>query len=89
MLSEVATGGLWPDLVFLLDMDPRRAQQRGGGGSDRFETLDMDFHMRVRAGYLELAAVDPERWIVVDADRPPPDVRHDVAALVADRLGWS
>ena len=88
-LSEVATGGLWPDLVVLLDMDPQRARERGGGGSDRFEALGMDFHMRVRAGYLELAAADPARWVVIDADRPPSDVRGDIAALVAERLGWA
>ena len=89
LLSEVATGGLWPDLVVLLDMDPQRARDRGGGGSDRFEALGMDFHARVRAGYLELAAADTERWVVVDADRPAPDVRDDIAALLAERLGWS
>lgn len=88
-LSEVATGGLWPDLVVLLDMDPQRARARAGGGSDRFEALGMDFHLRVRAGYLELAAADPARWAVIDADRPARDVRDDIAALVADRLGWS
>ena len=89
MLSEVATGGLWPDLIVLLDMDPQRARDRGTGGADRFETLGMDFHMRVRAGYLELAAADPECWVVVDADRSSTEVRDDIAALVADRLGWS
>lgn len=89
MLSEVATGGLWPDLVVLLDMDPQRALDRSGGGSDRFEALGMDFHVRVRAGYLELAAADPERWAILDADRPATEVRDDIAALVADRLGWS
>lgn len=88
-LSEVATGGLWPDLVVLLDMDPQRARARAGGGSDRFEALGMDFHLRVRAGYLELAAADPARWAVIDADRSARDVRDDIAALVADRLGWS
>lgn len=89
MLSEVATGGLWPDLVVLLDMDPQRARDRGGGGSDRFEALGMDFHMRVRAGYLALAAADPERWTVVDADRSAAEVRDDIAAVVAERLGWA
>ena len=88
-LSEVATGGLWPDLIILMDMDPERARSRGGGGSDRFEALGMDFHRRVREGYLDLAAADPEHWAVVDADRPAPVVRDDIAALVADRLGWT
>ena len=88
-LSEGATGGLWPDLIILMDMDPQRARSRGGGGSDRFEALGMDFHRRVREGYLDLAAADPERWAVVDADRPAPVVRDDIAALVADRLGWT
>ena len=88
-LSEVATGGLWPDLIILMDMDPERARSRGGGGSDRFEALGMDFHRRVREGYLDLAAADPEHWVVVDADRPAPVVRDDIAALVADRLKWT
>ena len=89
LLSEVATGGLWPDLIILLDMDPQRARARGAGGSDRFEALGMDFHRRVRAGYLELASADPARWAVVDADRSPAEVRDGIAALVAERLGWA
>lgn len=89
LLSEIATGGLWPDLIILLDMDPQRARARGAGGSDRFEAMGMDFHRRVRAGYLELASADPARWGVVDADRSPAEVRDDVAALVAERLGWA
>ena len=88
MLSEVAAGGLWPDLVILLDMDPQRARGRGGG-EDRFESLEADFHRRVRAGYLELAAADPGRWAVIDADRPAGEVSEAVAHLLADRLGWS
>lgn len=88
-LSELATGGLWPDLIILLDMDPARATTRGGAGSDRFESLDLAFHERVREGYRELAAADPERWVVLDADREASSVRQDIAALVADRLGWA
>ena len=89
LLSVLATGDLWPDLVILLDMDPQRARERGAGGSDRFEALGMDFHHRVRAGYLELASAAPDRWAVIGADRPPAAVRDDITALVADRLGWS
>ena len=87
-LSEVATGGLWPDLIILMDMDPERARTRGGVTPDRFESLGMDFHRRVREGYLALVAADPGRWVAIDADRPASVVRDDVAALVADRLGW-
>jgi len=89
LLSEVAAGGLWPDLIVLLDMDPQRARTRGGGGSDRFEAMGMDFHRRVRGGYLEIASADAARWTVVDADRPPAEVRDEIAALVAERLGWA
>jgi len=87
-MSEAATGGLWPDLIILLDMDPLRARARGDAGTDAFEALGMDFHRRVRDGYLELAAADPGRWTVIDADRPASVVREDIAALAADRLGW-
>ncbi len=88
-LSDLATDGLQPDLIILLDMDPEQTLARGGFGSDRFEALDMEFHRRVRAGYLALAAADPARWAVIDADRSPDDVRDDIAALVAARLGWT
>ena len=88
-LSELATGGLWPDLVILMDMDPQRARTRGEGTLDRFDALGVDFHRRVREGYLELAAADPRRWAVIDADRPAPVVRDDIAGLVAARLGWT
>lgn len=87
-LSEIATGGLWPDLIILLDMDPLRARERDDAKPDRFEALDEAFHRRVRDGYLELAKDDPECWVVIDANRPPAQVRADVVALVADRLGW-
>lgn len=87
-LSELATGDLWPDLVILLDMDPQRAMARGGARADRFEALDVDFHRRVREGYLELAGADPERWVILDAGRDASRVREDIAALVSDRLGW-
>ena len=88
-LSELATGGLWPDLVILMDMDPQRARTRGEATLDRFDALGVDFHRRVREGYLELAAADPGLWAVIDADRPAPVVRDDIAGLVAARLGWT
>lgn len=68
-----ATGGLDPDLVVLLDVSPQTGlDRRAAGDADeltRWEDesrFDLAFHTRVREGYLEMAAADPERWVVVD-----------------------
>ncbi len=66
-VNHLATGGLQPDLVLLLDMDPSRALQRKKQPRDRFEHEVVEFHERVRYGYLELARSDPSRWTVIDA----------------------
>jgi dTMP kinase len=71
-LSSWATGGLRADLVVLLDIDPveglRRAAKRGE--HDRLEGESLAFHQRVRAAFLDLAAMEPERYLVVDATAP-------------------
>jgi len=68
--NAVATGGLVPDLTFLFDLDPeiglaRRAS--AGASTNRLDRESLPFHQRVRARYLELAASNPNRWIVLDA----------------------
>jgi dTMP kinase len=71
-LSSWATGGLRPDLVVLLDVDPvvglSRAAERGG--RDRVEAETLPFHQRVRTAFRELAVADPDRYLVVDANAP-------------------
>jgi dTMP kinase len=71
---EVATGGLAPDLTFLLDLDPEAGHQRAGGKDDYLERADGGFHERVRAGFQALAAAEPERWCVLDAAQPASEV---------------
>ena len=65
-LNRIATGGLKPDLTILLDIDTaeglRRAREKG---IDRMERKDIDYHRRVRAGYLKIAKDDPRRVKVV------------------------
>jgi dTMP kinase len=84
-LSAVATGGLAPDVVVLLDVsdaiaDTRRNHESRADESDRLEREGSAFHASVRAAYRDLA---PERgWIVVDAD----DDVDTVAALVRDTV---
>lgn len=75
-LNQVATGGLQPDLTFLLDLEPviglQRACARPRGPSrsgDRLERETLAFHHAVRQGYLALAAVEPQRFVVLDATR--------------------
>ena len=69
-LASVATGGMDPDLTVLLDVDPELGiKRKAAGARNRFESIDLEFHRRVRAGFLELAHQEPERWRVVDSSR--------------------
>ncbi len=76
-INHVATAGLTPDLTFLLDVPPEVGLARkdsAGGGSDRIGQEDIDFHRRVRDGFLSLARKEPQRFFVVDATRPANEV---------------
>ena len=81
-VNRFATGGLLPDLVVLLDLDPADGLRRRSRDPDRIEAQDLDFHRRVRQAFLDLAAADPERFTVVDATAPVPEVAARVAAAV-------
>ena len=85
-LSLWATEGLLPDLTIVLDIDPEVGLVRAGR-PDRLEAEPMDFHRRVRQGFLDLAARDPHRYAVVDADRSIAEVAADVTAAVDAALG--
>ncbi|MHB8329052.1 MAG: dTMP kinase [Acidimicrobiales bacterium] len=87
-LVDWATGGLRPDLTVLVDVPPALARsRRGDASSDRLESLDLDFHDRVRRGYVALAGADPDRWAVVDGSGAVQDVAADVLGAVVRRLG--
>ncbi len=69
-INNAATQGLEPDLTVLLDIPAEAGLARKRARKqDRFEREDTAFHRRVRAGYLKIAANDPEHWLVVDASR--------------------
>ena len=80
-INRFATGGLLPDLTFLLSIDPARAADRAGQ-LDRFEDEGDSLQNAVDTAYRELAAADPGRWRIVDADRPSQDVHEEVVAAV-------
>lgn len=92
-IQRFATGGLVPNLTILLDVPVHVGLGRkSGDGVNRFEsTFDHAFHERVRAGYLEMAAAEPDRYRVIDSarslDRVLPDVIGAGLAAVAAAAG--
>ena len=84
VLDAAATDGLRPDLTILLDLPVEAGLARKGpDDTTRFEAEhDVDFHRRVRAGFLTLAGEEPHRFEVVDATRSVDEVAEDVRALV-------
>lgn len=87
-LERFATGGLRPHLTIVLDLAPEVGLARKSGAEvTRFEAgFDLAFHHRVRAGFLALAAAEPDRFAVVDATGPQAAVFDTIAATVAERL---
>ena len=88
-LSLWATGGLLPDLTVLLDLDPAAARRRLDADDkpfDRLEAEKSDFHARVRAGFLDLARRETERFLVLDATQAPEILAARVRDAVAARL---
>src|SRR5215207_7747180 len=81
-VNRFATGGLLPDLVVLLDLDPASGLRRRARDPDRIEAQDLEFHRRVRDAFRDLAAADPKRFAVVDASAPVPEVAAQVRAAV-------
>jgi dTMP kinase len=74
LVTRFATQGLVPDLTIYLDLDVEKGLKRkvaantaGQGEWNRMDQLELAFHERVRAGYLEMARAEPSRWLVVDA----------------------
>jgi len=89
-LYEVAAGGFRPDLTLILDLPIevglRRATERRGPET-RYENLPHDFHVRVRSGFLEIAAREPKRCVVIDATGTVDAIAQAIADAVSDRLG--
>ena len=84
-VNRFATGGLEPDVTFLLELDLAGAAARGGE-IDRFEDEGRALQERVRDAYERLADASPQRWRRIDAGRPADEVHADVLAIVEGAL---
>ena len=88
-LNLAATGGLAPDLTFLFDVDPRVGLARRAGAAGALNRLDREpeeFHARVRARFLELAAAEPDRFAVLDGALAPDRLEKLVWEALEPRL---
>lgn len=93
-IHRVTLQGVAPDLTLVLDLPVltgierslRRLEQTAGIAEDRYEQMDIDFHERMRVGFLEIAAGDPGRCQVIDANCASADVSGAILAAVDARL---
>lgn len=87
-VNRIATGGLVPNLTLLYDLDPEVALGRVGERKDRIEGEGLDFHRRVREGYLTLAR-ENERFVVIDASQSIEEVWTETRRIVFEKIrGW-
>ena len=89
LITHFATQGLQPDLTIYLDLEVTEGLRRktaanmtGEGEWNRMDRLELAFHQRVRAGYLEMAQTEPERWLIVDASAPVAQINQ----IICQRL---
>jgi dTMP kinase len=85
-LNQWATGGLRPDLTILLDLPPMAGLGRRAPSADRLEAEPTEFHQRVREGFLALARAEPQRYLVLDATRPPEQISREIQDRIRDML---
>ena len=89
-LERVVTGDCRPDLTLVLDVAPEvgLARARGRGqGADRYETMDLSFHARLREGYRAIALADPDRCTLIDAGADVDTVATAIRQTVRTALG--
>ena len=87
-MLNFATEGLKPDLTLLMDLDIKTglARKKSIDEWNRLDAYEVSFHERVRAGYLQLAEEEPERWQRVDASMPKDEVQTMLRQIVLQRL---
>jgi dTMP kinase len=85
-LNSWATDGRTPDLTVLLDMPPETGLSRHTHSADRLESEPLDFHRRVRAGFLGLAHAEPDRYLVLDATAPADQITERIKDKIREVL---
>lgn len=92
-LYKIAVGDFKPDLTIILDIEPELGLKRSFAKSEkekdkelRFENIDIDFHKRLRNGFLKIADAEPNRCVVLNADKSIEELHQDIVKVVNERL---
>jgi dTMP kinase len=88
-ITSFATGGLTPNLTLYLDLEPEQGLARRNASGvewNRMDALELEFHRRVCAGYAELIAAEPQRWVQINASQSIEAVQQAINAVVDQRL---
>ncbi len=85
-LNKIATGSINPDLTLLFDVESEIAQERVGSEKDRMESIGIEFHKKVRNGYLELQKENPDRIKLINANNSIETVFEDVKNIIIKLL---
>jgi len=87
-LVKYATGGLVPNLTVLLDVDVEEGLKRKKKDNEwnRLDAYTVEFHQRVRAGYLEMVKAEPHRWVLIDAGQKWDVVQEDLRNMIEARM---
>jgi len=86
VLNSLAVGNRVPDLTFVFDIDVETSMSRVGSEMDRMEASGKEFFNKVRQGYLDIAASEPERVKVIDAKRSVSEISREVVQIVSEML---
>ncbi len=87
-LTEVAVSETKPDIVILLDLPPEvgLARKKNQKQVNRIDAESLEFHKRVRAGYLALVKKDPDQWKIIDATKSPEEIHADILSILEPTL---
>lgn len=93
-LYKIAVGDFKPDLTIVLDIAPEIGLKRSFAKAEtsdnkelRFENINIDFHNRLRNGFLQIAENEPDRCVVLDANKAIEELHQDIIKVVTERFG--
>ena len=92
-IHQIVLPDFVPDLTLLIDLDVKtgldRTKLRGDQTGTRYEEMDIDFHQRVRKGFLDIAAGNPDRFVVLDGSLAVEDIANQVVTSVGQHFSLS